>query len=49
VDAGFDRDVFADMIGKLPRYRDADLELGGVDVRELRAFFASWLAELRLP
>ncbi|HST46531.1 nucleotidyl transferase AbiEii/AbiGii toxin family protein [Jatrophihabitans sp.] len=47
VDAGFDYDVFADMIDNLRRYRDTDLTLGGVDVYELRAFFDGWLIELR--
>lgn len=46
VDAGFDVRVFAEMIGMLGRYRDADLALGGVDVGELRAFFDQWRAEL---
>jgi hypothetical protein len=47
VDASFDREVFADMVAHLDRYGDADLDLGGVRMGELRAFFGDWLAELR--
>ena len=47
VDAGFDRLVFADMLDSVTRYRDIDLRLGDVDVPDLRAFAASWAAELR--
>ena len=34
------------MIGLLSRYRDVDLDLGDVNVAEVRAFFAQWSAEL---
>jgi hypothetical protein len=47
VDAGFDRLVFADMLDSIGRYRDIDLHLGDVDVQDLRAFAATWGAELR--
>lgn len=46
VDAGFEIQVFVEMIGMLARRRDADLAGGGVDVGELRAFFDQWCAEL---
>ena len=47
VDAGFDREVFAEMVAHIDRYRDADLDLGGVRVSELRAFFRDWITDLR--
>lgn len=47
VDSGFDRLVFADMLDSIVRYRDIDLQLGDVDVQDLRAFAATWGAELR--
>ena len=47
IDPGFDRLVLADMLDSLSRYRDVDLQLGDVDVPRLRAFVASWAADLR--
>jgi hypothetical protein len=47
LDAGFDSDVFADMIDNVRRYSDVDLALGGTDVTQLREFFIAWLAERR--
>lgn len=47
VDAGFDRLVFADMLDSIAPYRDIDLQLGDVDVEDLRTFAASWAVELR--
>jgi hypothetical protein len=47
VDSGFNTDVLAEMIEQIRRYSDVDLALGDVDVPSLRAFFASWLEELR--
>ena len=35
------------MLAQLPRYRDTDLQLGEVDVTEMREFFQRWVAELR--
>jgi hypothetical protein len=46
IDAGFDRAIFAEMLGSLSRFSDADIPLAGDDVDELRAFFATWRAEL---
>jgi hypothetical protein len=46
VDAGFDTLVFAGMLAQLPHYRDADLQLGDVDVSAMREFFQHWVAEL---
>jgi hypothetical protein len=47
VDAGFELKVFAEMGANIDRYRDSDLDLGGVPVSELRAFFRNWFAKLR--
>ena len=47
VDSRFARDVFADVIDNVRRYRDTDLALGSTYVTRLREFFSAWLAELR--
>jgi hypothetical protein len=47
VDAGFDREVFAEMAANVERYRDSDLDLGGVQVSELRTFFEAWITDVR--
>ena len=47
VDAGFNRTVFAEMLEHLARYTNIDLDLGAVDVAELRGFFQQWALELR--
>lgn len=47
VDAGFDRLVLATMLDSIARYRDVDLQLGDVDVQQVRVFASSWAAELR--
>jgi hypothetical protein len=46
IDAGFDRAIFAEMLGSLSRFSDGDIPLAGDDFDELRAFFATWRAEL---
>jgi hypothetical protein len=46
VDAGFNRAVFAEMLGSLRRFRDVDLPAEQDAITALRAFFASWRAEL---
>lgn len=46
IDAGFDRAIFAEMLGSLSRFSDGDIPLAGDDVDELRAFFATWRVEL---
>lgn len=46
LDAGFDLDVFASMLGTLTRFTDDDIP-AVTDVADLRAFFASWAADLR--
>jgi hypothetical protein len=46
VDAGFNRAVFAEMLGSLYRFRDTDLPMEQDTVVALRALFASWRAEL---
>lgn len=47
IDDGFDPRAFAAMLDHLNRYRDTDLDLGGVDIAALRSFFRTWAAELR--
>ena len=47
IDAGFNPGAFADMLDYLDRYRDGDLDLGGVDIADMRAFFRAWAVELR--
>ena len=46
VDEGFDAVVLVDMIGYLDRYTNTDLDLGDVDVHQLRAFFATWRRQI---
>jgi hypothetical protein len=46
VDAGFNRAVFAEMLGSLRHFRDADLPVQQDTIPALRAYFASWRAEL---
>jgi hypothetical protein len=46
VDPGFNRAVFADMLGSLRRFRDTDLPVQQDTITTLRTFFASWRAEL---
>ena len=46
VDAGFDTEVLAQMIGNLGRFADKDIPVEGAEVADLRAFFAVWAAEL---
>jgi hypothetical protein len=47
VDPGFDRAVFATMLGSLDRFADTDLPVPAHDVADLRAFFAAWASGLR--
>ncbi len=44
---GFDRPYFVEALDMLPRYTDADLSLGDVDIAALRGFFSEWADELR--
>jgi hypothetical protein len=46
IDAGFDRAIFAEMLGSLSRFGDGEIPLSGDGVGELRAFFATWRVEL---
>ncbi|MEO6083341.1 MAG: nucleotidyl transferase AbiEii/AbiGii toxin family protein [Umezawaea sp.] len=46
VDMGFDTDVFAQMLGALSRFDDDELPIADDQVPALKAFFASWAAEL---
>ncbi|HEX6358489.1 nucleotidyl transferase AbiEii/AbiGii toxin family protein [Actinophytocola sp.] len=45
---GFHQPYFIQALDALPRYTDADLSLGDVDISALRAFFSEWADELRL-
>lgn len=47
VDPGFDRRVYAEMIGTIARFDSRDLPIASERVGDLRAFFAEWKAELR--
>jgi hypothetical protein len=46
VDSGFNHDVFADMMGMLRRFVDADLPVQSTEVARLREFFRIWRDEL---
>jgi hypothetical protein len=46
IDAGFEVEVFVELIGLLSRHGDVDLDLGDVKVAAVRAFFAEWSGEL---
>jgi len=47
IDAGFDIQVLADMIGTLDRLADSEIPLpDGLPVAELRAFYSTWRLEL---
>jgi hypothetical protein len=46
-DAGFDVDVFADMLESLARFADEEIPAPGGDVTAIRAFAADWAASLR--
>jgi hypothetical protein len=35
------------MVANIDRYRDADLDLGGVPVTERRTLFRDWVLDLR--
>lgn len=47
VDAGFDAEVFAQMLTTLSRFRDEDLPVAPGEVAALRNFFADWVRDLR--
>ena len=46
IDAGFDRQVFGDMVRTLGRFKDEELAELAVDPAGLREFFSTWLPEL---
>jgi|SRR5215469_14570304 len=48
-DPGFDRRVFADMLGSLDRLTDEDLPVDAQKLPALRAYFRNWSAELTEP
>jgi hypothetical protein len=47
VDAGFDLDVFADMLDSLARFADDEIPAPGGDVTAVRTFAAGWASSLR--
>lgn len=47
LDAGFDLNVLAQMIGTLSRFDDHEIPLGHEELPRAREFFTSWAAELR--
>jgi hypothetical protein len=47
LDAGFDRTVLARMLGTLGRFEDEEIPLSDNDLPAAKAFFRSWIAELR--
>lgn len=46
LDAGFDPDVLAQMIGTLSRFEDQEVPLGVEELPLVRAFFTGWMNEL---
>lgn len=47
IDAGFDSNVFAEMIATLERFTDDEIPMpDGLSAADLRAFYASWRSEL---
>jgi len=49
IDGGFDRGVFATMLGSLDRFTDSDIPVPPNSVTELRTFFWRWASQLRGP
>ena len=49
IDGGFDRGVFATMLGSLDRFTDSDIPVPPNSVTELRTFFRHWASQLRGP
>jgi hypothetical protein len=49
IDGGFDRGVFASMLGSLDRFTDSDIPVASDSVTELRTFFRRWATQLRRP
>lgn len=47
LDAGFDAGILGEQLDTLRRFRDEDLPIDTKDVRELRSYFADWIAEIR--
>ncbi len=46
LDAGFDREVLAQMIGTLGRFTDDEIPLSHGDLQEAKTFFRNWIDEL---
>jgi hypothetical protein len=47
-DAGFDRQIFAEMITSLDRLTDEDLPIDAAHIPPLRGFFNEWANELSM-
>ncbi len=47
IDGGFERAVFASMLGTLDRFTDDEIPVQDVDVATLRKYFNDWAQELR--
>ena len=47
LDAGFDRDVLAQMMGTLGRFADDEIPLAASELPAAKAFFTAWAKELR--
>lgn len=48
-DAGFDRQVFADMLATIDRFADDDFPASSAQASAVRAYFDEWAAELQAP
>lgn len=46
IDPGFDTNIFAQMLGMLDRFTDAELPCASADAPDIRTFFADWRREL---
>jgi hypothetical protein len=49
IEGGFDRGVFASMLGSLDRFTDSDIPVPPNSVTELRTFVQHWASQLRGP
>ena len=45
-DAGFDRKIFAEMLGTLNRLTDDGLAIGVAEAASLRAYYREWATDL---
>jgi hypothetical protein len=47
LDPGFNKGVFAEMLGSMKRYADHDLPIDADLLDEMKMFYTSWIAELK--